>query len=410
MMFMANMKKTFLACALSMGFAFADAIDVATISMGGFWTRDDQLRDIGDMLLFGQGSFFDIGLTYTPVSTQLPLKSKYGEHEGFAFRHHIAGMSSYPLNENSFMSAMLWFERSGWDGEDFLLFPQYTDFGLVRSVTTWGLAYTNAKMDYSVAAGMQHQNVEFVGDVYPRENDSLLYTWANLRFGRISAQAQFHRTHFRQLRLALNLEDRAVFGGASSGLWTYMPNIDATFYKRELDGFDDDFVRVNWEQNLWAQQFSAEVSYDFPDDGFHSAALKFYPDPSRFFALEFTCLRRRAVADDWDDLMFGWAVDLAILRIGYNAANEYDHLFHARGTWIAEIHFNIESLNDMLFAKKGRHAVPLETKQIKKKNTPDKPAETIPLTGKAGESEAPVKTITAKGVRYEKAGSEGGAK
>ena len=383
----------------------ADAIDVETLAMGGFWTRDDQLRDIGDHLLYGKASFFDIGFIYTPVSTQLPLKSMYGEHEGFAFRHHIAGMSSYPLSENTFMSALLWFERSGWDGEDFLLFPQYTDFGLVRSVTTWGVAYTNADVNYSVALGMQHQNVEFVGKVFPHENDSLLYSWANLRFGRVSAQAQFHRTHFRMFRLALNLEDRAVFGGASSGLWTYMPNIDATFYKRELDGFDDDFVRVNWEQNLWAQRLYAEASYDFPDDGFHSAALKFYPDPSRFFSIEMTCLRRRAVADDWDDLMFGWAVDLAILRIGYHAANEYDHLFHARGTWIAEIHFNIESLNDMLFAKKGRQAAPLETQQVKRKNTPDKGSSTMPLTAPAGE---PTKTITAKGIRYEKAGNEGG--
>ena len=382
----------------------ANPVDVETISMGGFWTRDDQLRDIGDQLLFGKASFFDIGFTYTPLSTQLPLKSKFGEHEGFAFRHHIAGMSSYPLNDDNFLSAMLWFERSGWDGEDFLFYPRYTDFGLVRSVTTWGLAYTNAKVNYSVALGMQHQNVEFVGDVFPAENDSLLYTWANLRFGRVSAQAQFHRTHFRMLRLSLNLEDREVFGGASSGLWTYMPNIDATIYKRQLDGFDDDFVRVTWEQNLFAQSFYAELSYDFPDDGFHSAALKFYPYPSRFLALELTCLRRRAVADDWDDLMFGWAVEFPVLRVGYNAANEYDHLFHARGTWILEFHFNIESLGDMMFAKRGRQPATLVTDQIKRKNTPEKGPETIPLTP----ASEPSKTITAKGIRYEKAASEGG--
>lgn len=380
----------------------AAPVDVKTLASGGFWMRDDQLREVGDQLLYGNSSFFDIGLTYTPLPSQIPLKSVFGEHQGFAFRHHLAIFSSYELGAKKFLSALLWFERSGWDGEDFLLFPRYTDFGLVRSVTTWGLGYTNANAGYTVAAGMQHQNVEFVGDVYPAENDSLLYSWANLRYGRLSAQAQFHRAHLRLLRLSLNLEDRAVFGGASSGLWTYLPNVDATMYKRELDGFDDDFVRVNWEQNLFRQRLYGEVSFDFPDDGFHSAALKFYPDPSRFFALELTCVRRRVEADNWDDLMFGWAVEIPILRVGYNSAYEYDHLFHAKGTWIAELHFNLESVGEMMFAKNGRQAMPLETIQKKRKNTPDKKNSTIELTPSA--NEAP-KTITATGVRYEKSGT-----
>ena len=405
MRFSRSLKIALLSIPLAVAPALADAVDVETVASGGFWMRDNQLHDIGDLLLFGTGSFFDIGFNYTPLPTQIPLRSAFGEHEGFATRHHVGFLSSYPVKENRYLNALVWFERSGWDSEDYFFFPQYSDFGLVRSVTTWGLGYTDVKRGYSVAAGMQHQNVEFVGDVFPAENDSLLYSWANLRYGRISAQVQFHRTDFRLLRLSFDLEDRAVFGGASSGIWTYLPNIDATLYKRRLDGSDEDFIRVNWEQNLYGQRLYAEVTYDFPDDGFHSAALKFYPDPSRFFAFEVTCLRRRVMADNWDDLMLGWAVEMPILRVGYNAANEYDHLFHAKGTWILEFHFNLESLNDMLFAKNGRQPVDLVTKQVKRKNTPEKPAETIPLTGAAeGSSGTASKTITAKGIRYEKSG------
>ena len=405
MRFSRSLKIALLSIPLAVAPVLADAVDVETVASGGFWMRDNQLHDIGDLLLFGTGSFFDIGFNYTPLSTQIPLRSAFGEHEGFATRHHVGFLSSYPVKENRYLNALVWFERSGWDSEDYFFFPQYSDFGLVRSVTTWGLGYTDVKRGYSVAAGMQHQNVEFVGDVFPAENDSLLYSWANLRYGRISAQVQFHRTDFRLLRLSFDLEDRAVFGGASSGIWTYLPNIDATLYKRRLDGSDEDFIRVNWEQNLYGQRLYAEVTYDFPDDGFHSAALKFYPDPSRFFAFEVTCLRRRVMADNWDDLMLGWAVEMPILRVGYNAANEYDHLFHAKGTWILEFHFNLESLNDMLFAKNGRQAIELETTQIKRKNTPNKPAETTPLTGAAeGSSGTASKTITAKGIRYEKSG------
>lgn len=382
--------------------AMADAVDVESVASGGFWIRDNQLRDVGDLLLYGKGTFFDIGFNYTPLPTQIPLRSTFGEHRGFATRQHLAYMSSYAVDDKHFVNALLWLERSGWDGEDFLFFPQYSDFGLIRSVTTWGVAYTDMDLGYSVAAGMQHQNVEYVGDVFPAENDSLLYSWANLRYGRVSAQVQFHRADFQLARLSLDLEDRAVFGGASSGLWTYLPNIDATIYKRKLDGNDENFIRVNWEQNLLMQRLYAEVTYDFPDDGFHSAALKYYPDPSRFVAIELTCLRRRVIEDDWDDLMFGWAVELPVIRVGYNAAKEYDRLFHAKGTWILEFHFNIESLGDLMFAKNGRQAMELDTKQIKKKNTPNKTESTIPL-GTSGD--AP-KTITAKGIRYEKSNQE----
>ena len=390
--------------ALAASTVFASAIDVETIARGGFWMRDNQLRDIGEMLLYSSGSFIDAGMNYTPLSTQLPLKSDFGEHEGFAFRQHFALMASHKLENQSYLTALLWFERSGWDGEDFLFVPHYNDFGLVRSVTTWGLGYTSPSYLLSVAAGMQHQNSEYVGDVFPPENDSLLYSWANVRVGWLSAQASFHRTHLNMLRLSVDLEDRAVLGGVSSGIRTYLPNFDLTMYKRELDGSDDDFIRFTWEQNLFAQKLYGEMTFDFPDDGFHSAALKYYPDPSRFVGIELTCVRRRAVADNWDDLMFGWAIELPVLRIGYNSSYEYDRLFRARGTFIAELQINLASIENMLFAKKARQAFPLETNQVKRKNTPNKPAETIPLTpNNAGASDAPTKTITAKGIRYEKA-------
>ena len=402
-----------MACSLLLtaGVAFADAVSAEALASGGAFVRDNQLGEIRDILRGGRGGYIDFGFNFIPSVTQTPLKTQFGEHDGFAFRNHMAGFAAGEVKKDNFLGFLLWFERSGWDGEDFVLLPQYNDFSAVRSVTTWGFTYTHRTLDLTAAAGMQHQNVEYVGDVFPAENDSLLYSWANLRFAWFSAQASFHRTHLNMLRLSADLEDRAVLGGASSGIRTYLPNFDLTMYKRKLDGFDEDFVRLTWEQNLFAQRLYGEVTFDFPDDGFHSAALKYYPDPSRFFGLELTCTRRRAVADDWDDLMFGWAIELPILRVGYNSAYEYDHLFHAKGTWLVEIHFNLTSIGDMMLAKSGRKAIELETTQIKKKNTPNKSAETIPLTqGQSGASETPTKTLTAKGVRYEKkSASEGGA-
>ena len=138
MRFSRSLKIALLSIPLAVAPALADAVDVETVASGGFWMRDNQLHDIGDLLLFGTGSFFDIGFNYTPLPTQIPLRSAFGEHEGFATRHHVGFLSSYPVKENRYLNALVWFERSGWDSEDYFFFPQYSDFGLVRSVSTRG--------------------------------------------------------------------------------------------------------------------------------------------------------------------------------------------------------------------------------------------------------------------------------
>ena len=177
MRFVCKLRRMAIALSLAATASLADAISVESLAGAGTWVRDDHLREMSDILLYGQGSFIDVGMYYTPLPSQIPLKSEFGEHQGFAFRHHFAGFSSTEISKGYFLGLLLWFDRYGWDGEDFFFFPRYSDFGHVSSVTTWGLSFTDAKHDWTVAAGMQHQNLEFAGDFFPAENDSLLYTW-----------------------------------------------------------------------------------------------------------------------------------------------------------------------------------------------------------------------------------------
>ena len=353
------------------------------------------------------------GFNYLPLPSQTPLESPYGEHDGFAFRHHFAGFGSGEVAKHTQLGALLWFERSGWDGEDFFLFPQYNDFSHVSSMTTWGLTFTQTKYDVSLAGGMQHYNVERIGDVYPEENDSLLYSWAHLRWGHLSLQGNFHRSDVRFLRLSLDLESRFVYGGSARGILTYLPNVDVTVYNRSADRFSADNYRVNWEQNLYGQILYAEVSYDFPDNGFHSAALKYYPDPSRMVAFEATCIRRDKEIDGTDDLLWGGAVEFPFVRFAYNSSYEYENFFHAKGTFIVEFQFNLAAIDGFLFARGGTRSAPLETINIEKKNK-DNPPEgdglihLNPSDASTSIGNKP-KTLEATGIRYEKSGgNEGG--
>lgn len=378
------------------GSAFADAVSVDALSKGDLTIRDNQLKEIRDILRGGRGGYVNFGFNYTPFPSQLPLESQYGEHDGFAFRHHFAGFGSGEITKNGHLGALLWFERSGWDGEDFFLFPQYNDFSLARSVTTWGLTYTQSQLDMTLAGGMQHVNVEHVGNIYEDENDSLLYSWAHFRWGHASVQGSFHRKEWRHLRISLDLESRGAYGGRGSGPLTYLPNFDVTLY----NGDEDDSVRVTWEQNLIGQRLYGEVSMDFPSKEFHSAALRYYPDPSRMVAFEATCLRRNE--PNSSKLLWGGAIDLIFLRVGYNSSYEYERLFNAKGTFILEFKFDMATIDGFLFSRGAAKSAPLETMKLEQKNKDKAPEGDKFLRLDQGSDN---KTLEASGIRYEKSGS-----
>ena len=397
---------------MAFGLSVADAVPLAAFSETGSYSRDQQLLEIRDVMRGGRGGFLDLGFNYTPLASQLPLESPYGEHEGYAFRQHVAGFGSGAVTRQSQLGALLWFERSGWDGEDFFVYPKYNAFSHVASTTTWGLTYTHIKHDVTFAGGMQHYNVEHVGDVYPEESDSLLYSWAHLRWNHFSVQGNFYRSNVRFLRLSLDLESRLVYGGYSKGLLTYLPNIDLTVYNKSADKFSADTYRMNWEQNLYGQILYAEVSYDFPDDGFHSAALKYYPDASRMVAFEATCIRRNKKIDGTDDLLWGGGIEFPFVRFAYNSSYDYENFFHAKGTFIVEFQFNLASIDGFLFARGGTRSAPLETIKVEKKNK-DLPPEgdglihLNPSDASTSVGSGKTKTLEATGIRYEKSGNGG---
>lgn len=402
-----RLNKILFLLAMAAGIAFADPITTDALTRSGLVMRDRQLRDIGLVMRGGRGGFIDIGYTYTPSSEQLQLKSKYGVHDGFAFRHHYGIFGSWPLDSTSHLGFLTWFDRVGWDTQDFFFFPHYGDFAHISSAFTWGFSYTNTKYDYTAAVGLQHQNLELANKtVFPNESDSLLFYWAHARYKNVSIQGSFYRNTFQTLRISLDLESRELYGGAGSGYKTYLPNLSATIYRRKNNGDDDNFVRLNLEQNLYEQLLYADVSYDFPKGGFHSAILKYYPaNFSRLIGFEASCLRRNEIGGS-RELLWGGAIDFIVLRLGYNSAFDYDNMFGAKGTFIAEIHVNLGAIGGSRFGRGASKAAPMETSQknadlrrFMKAYAEQQKAPTVDAQGN--------KVIQAKGIRYEKVGTPG---
>jgi len=390
-------KKSFYTLVLTLTMAtlsLADPITTDALSAGGAVTRDRHLKEISDVMRGGRGGYFDIGLYYTPAPDQLPLKSMYGEHEGFAFRQHAAAFATANVAEHLHLGALAWIDRSGWDGEDFLLYPTYNSFSLLRTNLTWGGVFTNTEADFTLALGMQQQNVEHVGKVYETEEDTLTYLWTHARWGFASAQASFYQDHWRSMRFSLDLESREIYGGKSGGWQTYLPNLSVALFNKKGD---KDSLSLTWEQNLYGQRLYSELAFDLLEPGFSYAALKYYPDPSRMLGFEATCIRRRN-REGMSDILWGGAVDLMFIRFAYNAAYDYRNFYGAKGTVLAEIKFNLATIDGLLFGRGGTKAAPMENQTKTLKNKDQAPEDDKRFQKDSGDE----KVIEAKGVRYEK--------
>ena len=375
---------------------FAGHVTTAGVSAGGGATRDLQLREIGQVFHPQTSGYLGANYYYFPLPSQSKLTTEYGKHEGYILRQNFAGYFADSLGKSGWKLGILWWmERHGWDSEDFVLFPHYSKFSLIRSVQTTGFTLSRPHENFGFAGGIQYVKPEHVGKIYEPEVDTL-YEWAAAVWGPISAQTSFHHSDFKHVRVTLNLESKQVLGGKSSGPLTYLPNIDVALFDR--DG-DTDSLRLFWEQNLIAQRLYAEALVYFPNKSLRAVGLKYYPDPSKVVSFDVTCYRKRG-----GDLIWGGGITMPFFRIAYNHADDIENVFGLRGTFVAQFHLGIEKILDKFVGLNGSRSTPMMTREIDtdgnvKKKRREEREKAFQETRKPS---AP-KEITAKGIVMEEA-------
>lgn len=381
--------------------AFAGNVSTSGVSSGGSAVRDLQLREFASVFYPGVDGYVGLNLYYFPLPSQARLSTEYGNHEGYVLRQNFAGYFAEELGKSGLDLGILWWiERHGWDSEDFLLFPHYGEFSLVRSVQTAGFSLASPRLGVGIAGGVQYTNPEYVGRVYSAESDSL-FEWAAVVFGPVSAQTSFHHADFRHLRLSLNLESKEIRNGKGSGPQTYLPNLEfAAFSGKE---HVRDSLRVFWEQDLFAQRLYAELAFDIPDRGLRSFAVKYYPDPSKVVSVDVTCFRKEN-----GDLVWGGGVTMPFVRVAYNHLDEIENTFGLRGTFVLQFHFGIERIFDRFVGLRGAKSSPMITRtietddEIKKERRERREREFDASRSKGAPKSAP-REITAKGIVRENA-------
>ena len=376
---------SFLVASLSL--SFASPITPDALSRGGRVSQENQLDEISEIVRPGVSGFIGLGTYYFPHPGQTALESNFGKHEGFAFRQRFAMYFAGPLGKSDFSLGFFWWlERHGFDSEDFLLFPAYGQFSLVRNLQTAGVNLSFKPLAFAFSGGIQYSNPEHVAnEIYLPESDTL-YGFTQVALGPLFGQVVFNENGWTSARGALRLESKEVLGGASNGIKTYLPNIDVAFYRDAKDS-----IKVKWEQNLFKQILYGEVEGFFPDYGFYSAALKYYPDPSRLVSLEATCFRKEN-----GDLVFGGGISILMLRLAYNHASDIENLFGSKGTFVMELSFALGASDGKMFGRNAAKPAPMEstTKTIFEHGSSYKPPKD------AGKEE--IKEIKATGIRREK--------
>ena len=282
---------------------------------------------------------------YLPLPSQSPLETRWGTHDGYAFRQRLSAWLSNPLDSSAWRVGLVWWgERQGFDQEDFLIFPAYGRFGRVQSVHTGGMSLGDSSRHWNVAGGIQYRNVEYLGEEQGPSHDYMGW-WQQAQWRFVGVQSSWHKGTWQSARLNLDMQARSVRGGADSGWTTYLPDLGV----QARNWGDSLYLRYTWEQNLYGQLvYAAGALGGAPENpGWEWVALRLYPDPSRLVSLEGTLSHRDGRT--W----WGGGLNLPFVRVAYNHAEDYDAFFKSRGVWLLELRLGIGSAGSSFFGLGG---------------------------------------------------------
>ncbi|HSQ43038.1 MAG TPA: hypothetical protein VLM37_12230, partial [Fibrobacteraceae bacterium] len=320
-------------------------------------TREAQLRELYEASQPEYDSYLGLGWMFLPKPDESKLETGYGTMNGFAFRHRFALYLQNPLDSSDLRIGLGWWaERQGWEPEDFLFFPNYSDWGAVRDIQTFVMTLANEKQAWRLATGLQWQNPESVGiPVQSAEKDSLWW-FGQAGWNVLGVQAEFHRTDLDLIRATAEFESRALRGGDTTGPSIYYPDLEI-LYQRSLD----DPLRLTWRQDLWKQKIYVETAWWPSESNEGSGVLHLYADASHLVGAEFG-IRRNAAGH----YLFGGGFELPFVRLACNLPSDYNQFFHSHGPLVLlEFHLSLQSIKDKAFFNlNAPRAAPMKTEKV----------------------------------------------
>lgn len=286
-----------------------------------------------------------------------PYRSDLGLHHGWPFRQSVSfgamrafgdfavdetlGKTPHRRTSPQGWRGGLFFsmERRGWDNEDFLLVRPGGDQALGYAGYLFGALVDRPKTGLQFGAGaLARSRLDWV----PRDGSEDLSEWTG--WGRVGFGAFqswiLAGDGVRGWSVGLDLEQRSLEGAMVPGFARYLPRV-----RLEAEELADS-LRLEWEQPLWDSRLYARTLWSL-DEGFRWGELAFWLDPSRFFGLAATWLRR-----DGDDL-FGGRLRLGLLEVGYSYAPDVESLGGMEKSVYVTLGFAITRLSEIWYGAPG---------------------------------------------------------
>lgn len=326
-------------------------------------TRQAQLWEFYQAAKPGYDSYLSLGTVYFPRSNQVTLRTGYGEHEGFVTRQRLALYLSDSLGKTDYRLGLNWWiERQGWDQDDFLFFPHYGKFALMRNVHTIGMTLTDPVRDWGAGAGVQWSHHEMSAALHGAEEDSL-WIYGHGLWGPLGGVVVLHGTEVDQVQAHMEFQNRQLRGGDSTGWRTYLPDF-SLFWRRGID----DGVQLGWLQNVYHQQVYVNTQWYPEQRKQFYAGLQGWTDGSHLLGTE--CGAYRDLTGQWHP---AFSFLMPFLRVSYGMPQDAEELFGLRGQWIVEFQIKLGSQKThSFFGLNATKPAPMETETLEgKKKDPD---------------------------------------
>lgn len=305
-------------------------------------------------------SYLGASWLFLPNSRTTMLSTPWGEHQGYAFQQKLALLLQNRIeNSDQKIGLAWWVERHGFQNEDFLLFPPYSDFGYVSSVQTFSAFYGDLKRQWGMGLGGQWLHDEYRGMSLGNPEDHL-YWFSQFHWSRMSSQMVMDAAQWKELRVHFSLADKGILGQDTVGWKTYLPDLDASITKEDSIGFS-----LGLKQNLWDQRLYAVLQKSWIINPLWGFELVGYAEKSHFIGMGLG-----AYSENKEMSWGGW-FEVPFLRIGYNDLKSHRDLFHAQGTWVIQIHLSLGAIaQESLFHLDAPCKAAMESQVLEERNRP----------------------------------------
>ncbi len=343
------------------GVSFASwSISSQTLLQQSEQTRQTQLQEFLSASHPVYDSYIGASWLALPNSRTTILSSPWGEHRGFAFQQQLALLLQNRIDNSDHKIGLAWWvERHGFQNEDFLIFPPYSDYGFVRSIQTFATFYGNSKSTWGMGLGGQWLHDEYRGEGLGSPVDQLFWL-TQFHWSRISTQVVMDDAQWKEVRVRLALADRGLLGQDTLGWKTYLPDIQVSAMKEDSISFS-----LGVKQNLWDQRLYAAFYKSWVLNPLWGLEIVGYAEKSHFIGLG---AGTYVEENQW--YWGGW-VEVPFLRIGYNDLKNHRSLFKAHGTWVFQLHLSLGAIaQESLFHLEAPREATMESQVLNKRNRP----------------------------------------